>query len=68
MDIISYALAKGKMTEAVSDYLGEHLVNPTNPPIDDSLAIEGAAADAKATGDAITQLNADIMDSLGVSG
>lgn len=60
MDIISYVLAKGKLTQAVSDYLGEHLTNPTNPPIDDSLTIEGAAADAKATGTAISALNADL--------
>lgn len=35
---------------AVAAYLDEHLTNPTNPPIDTSLSITGAAADAKKTG------------------
>lgn len=30
MDIISYALAKGGIPKAVSDFLSEHLTNPTN--------------------------------------
>lgn len=47
MDIISYALAKGGIPKAVSDFLSEHLTNPTNPPIDTSLKVAGAAADAK---------------------
>lgn len=42
--------------QAVSDYLDEHLTNPTNPPIDMSLAIAGAAADTKATGDIVNEL------------
>ena len=53
MDIISYALSKKGMQQSVSDYLDEHLANPTNPPIDTSLTIAGAAADSKATGDKI---------------
>lgn len=53
MDIISYALSKKGMQQSVSDYLDEHLTNPTNPPIDTSLTIAGAAADSKATGDKI---------------
>ena len=39
-------------------------------PIDDSLSIAGMAADAKATGDAIADLSADLsalMDTVGVS-
>lgn len=56
MDIISYALGKSNTQKAVSDYLDEHLTNPTNPPIDTSLAIAGAAADAKAVGDAINSI------------
>ena len=60
MDIISYALRKKGMISAVSDYLDEHLTNPTDPPIDTSLSIAGAAADAKKTGDEISALKEDL--------
>lgn len=64
MDLITLALAKkqiGKGTaQAVSDYLDEHLTNPTNPPIDTSLTIAGAAADSKETGDKISALKEDL--------
>ena len=56
MDIISYALSKKGMQQSVSDYLDEHLTNPTDPPIDTSLSIAGAAADAKKTGDELSDL------------
>ena len=64
MDIITLALAKKQIgkdtTKAVSDYLDEHLTNPTNPPIDTSLEIAGAAADSKATGDKLSELKEDL--------
>lgn len=41
------------ITEAVEGWLEENIDNPSNPPLDKSLLVEGAAADAKATGDAI---------------
>lgn len=41
----------------VTDWLDEH-ITPTTPIVDDTLTIEGAAADAKAAGDAI---NANTM-------
>ena len=41
------------MTDAVEAWLDEHITQPTNPVVDNSLSISGAAADAKATGDAI---------------
>lgn len=41
------------ITETVSDYLSEHM---TNPPIDPTLTVSNAAADAKVTGDEITDL------------
>lgn len=56
MDIITYALGKKCTQQAVTDYLDEHLTNPTNPPIDTSLTIAGAAADSKETGSRITDL------------
>lgn len=66
MDMPTYALLRKKIgtgtVEAVSDYLDEHLTNPTNPPIDTSLAIAGAAADAKKTGDEIGDLKEDLTD------
>ena len=33
-----------------ADWLAEHITQPTDPVIDDSLTVEGAAADAKAAG------------------
>ena len=52
--------------ESVTAYLTEHLTNPSNPPIDTSLSIAGAAADAKKTGDELTQLKSDLTDVTGV--
>lgn len=46
--------------ESVTAYLTEHLTNPSNPPIDTSLSIAGAAADAKETGDKISELKEDL--------
>ena len=62
MDIISYALSKKGMQQSVSDYLDEHLTNPTNPPLDTSLEIAGAAADSKATGDKLSELKEGLSD------
>lgn len=47
---------------AVSAYLDEHLTNPTNPPVDTSLIIAGAAADAQKTGVEIGALKEDLSD------
>lgn len=62
MDIISYALSKKGMQQSVSDYLDEHLTNPTNPPLDTSLTIANAAADSKATGDKLSELKEDLSE------
>ena len=64
MDIISYALSKKGMQQSVSDYLDEHLTNPTNPPLDTSLTIANAAADSKATGDKLSELKEGLKDKL----
>lgn len=46
----------------VSSWLAEHITTPETVVIDDSLSIEGAAADAKATGDAINKLQSQITE------
>ena len=51
-----------KVADNVGDWLDEHL-EPTEPPVDDTLSIEGAAADAKAAGDAVAKLN-EALDNL----
>ena len=54
-----------------ADWLAEHITQPTTPVIDDTLTIAGAAADAKAAGDAIrvvtdmTDADQFIIDTLG---
>lgn len=44
---------------AVADWLEENL-QPTTPPVDATLTVSGAAADAKVTGDRISDLNDSI--------
>lgn len=43
----------------VSTWLTGH-ITPTTPPVDASLTVAGAAADAKATGDAINEVNTSL--------
>ena len=45
----------------VSDWLSDH-ITPTTPIVDDTLTISGAAADAKVTGDKITDLKTALYD------
>lgn len=45
------------ISPVISDWLEDNMTNPSNPAIDTSLTVSGAAADAKVTGDAITDLN-----------
>lgn len=64
MDTTSYILGlnKGeKITEAVTEWLDEN-VDPVGSAVivDESLTIEGAAADAKKTGDEISSLKSDL--------
>jgi len=47
------------INETVSEYLAEHM---TNPPIDPTLTVSNAAADAKVTGDKITDLKNALKD------
>ena len=46
------------VTEAASAWLGGHITNPSNPPLDTSLLVSGAAADSKAAGDRIAATEA----------
>lgn len=45
------------INETVSEYLAEHM---TNPPIDPTLTVSNAAADAKVTGDKVTDVKSAI--------
>lgn len=54
------------ITPIISDWLDENITNPSNPPIDTSLTVAGAAADAKATGDEITNLKSVLTENLTV--
>lgn len=53
-----------EIAEAVGAWLEEHVDPETGYVIDNSLTVEGAAADAKATGDAVDELKSAINDVL----
>ena len=44
-------IVKPSVIDSVNSWLAEHITNPTNPVIDKSLKISGAAADAKVVGE-----------------
>ena len=48
---------------AVEDWLDEN-ITPTTPAVDASLSVQGAAADAKKTGDEIADLKSEIQTAL----
>ena len=50
-----------QIVSATEAWLAAH-ITPTTPAIDDTLSISGAAADAKVTGDRISDLKEDIND------
>lgn len=54
------ALIAPLLPELVGDWLGENLT-PTTPPIDQTLTIENAAADAKTVGDKLTDINTSLF-------
>lgn len=52
-------LIEEPVAETAAAWLAENLT-PTQPPVDSSLSISGAAADAKVTGDKITALESEL--------
>lgn len=50
-----------QIVSATEAWLTAHITQ-TSPPVDNTLTISGAAADAKVTGDRITDLKEDLMD------
>ena len=48
------------ITPIITDWLDDNITNPSNPPIDTSLTVAGAAADAKKTGNEIADLKSAI--------
>lgn len=53
-------LLKPTVSNEVSTWLTSNITNPSNPPIDKSLTVENAAADAKITGDKVYKLIDDV--------
>ena len=56
------AVAAAAAAQEVSDWLARHVDPETGYVIDDSLTIQGAAADAKATGDAIGEVKSALTE------
>lgn len=54
-------LLKPTVSNEASTWLKANITNPSNPPIDISLSVENAAADAKVTGDKIKSLNENLV-------
>lgn len=48
------------VASATGEWLTENITQPTTPAVDASLSVSGAAADAKKTGDEISELKRDI--------
>lgn len=53
-------LLKPTVSNEVAAWLTANITNPSNPPIDKSLTVENAAADAKITGDKINSLKENL--------
>lgn len=50
------SIIKPDIINSTNTWLNEHITNPSNPPIDTSLSISGAAGDAKITGDYLRKI------------
>ncbi len=61
LELITHDEGDGSaLSDVAGQWLSAHITQETGYVIDDSLTVEGAAADAKATGDAITDLKGAI--------
>jgi lysophospholipase L1-like esterase len=54
-------LLKPTVSNEVAAWLTANITNPSNPPIDKSLTVENAAADAKVAGDKINSLKVNLV-------
>jgi lysophospholipase L1-like esterase len=54
-------LLKPTVSNEVAAWLTANITNPSNPPIDKSLTVENAAADAKTTGDKIASVKENLV-------
>ena len=54
-------LMKPTVSNEVAAWLTTNITNPSNPPIDKSLTVENAAADAKVTGDKTNSLKENLV-------
>lgn len=58
LEVIKPTISSLTISE-IEKWLNEHITNPANPPIDTSLSISGASADARAVGNRLSEIKWD---------